>query len=36
MYSNNDDLAAKIAKIEREREREREREKEKGFPTGGQ
>ena len=29
-YTSNDDLAAKIAKIEKERE------KEKGFPTGGQ
>ena len=30
MYTSNDDLAAKIAEIEKERE------KEKGFPTGGQ
>ena len=29
-YTNNDDLAAKIAEVEKERE------KEKGFPTGGQ
>ena len=30
MYTSNDDLAAKIAEIEKEKE------KEKGFPTGGQ